>query len=94
MSKLASAAVRDLGTLAYAAKMALWSYSTSDKLRDVLAPGYFDDATREFESLEWGARRLASPGDWLLISAGDGAAMAWITKDGQVVPMTTAFDPA
>ena len=74
--------------------MALWSYSTSDKLRDVLAPGYFDDATREFASLEWGARRLASPGDWLLISAGDGAAMAWVTKGGQVVPMTTAFDPA
>ena len=34
-----SVAVRDLGTLACAAKTALWSYSTGDKLSKVLAPG-------------------------------------------------------
>jgi len=85
--------VRDLGVLGYSAT-ALWAYTTtSDKLSEVLAPGYFRGATEEFESLEWGARRLVSPGDWIMISARDGAAMAWVAKGGQIVPMTTAFEP-
>ena len=30
--------------------------------------------------MEWGARRLVAPGDWLMISAADGGALALLAR--------------
>lgn len=71
-------AIRNLSVLQYANGFTLWHYK-APAIRDVLTPGYFDEA-----------EYMLAHGDHMHVSASDGGALLWIEYTDKIRVRTMA----